>query len=55
MEFLQNSRSQENEALNRARAIFEQEGVYDATGNLVIEQHDTICELRYNNWSGIVV
>ena len=55
MEFLQNSRSRENEALNRARAIFEQERVYDDTGKLIIEQHDTICELRYNNWSGIVV
>ena len=50
MEFLQNSRSDENAALKKVLAIFEREGVAN-----VIENHDTICELRYQNWSGMVV
>ena len=49
MEFLLNSRSDENAALKKVLAIFEREGVAN-----VIENHDTICELRYQNWSGMV-
>ena len=50
MEFLQNDRSVENEALKQVLAIFEREGVVG-----VIENHDKICELRYQNWSGMVI
>ena len=49
MEFLLNSRSDENAALKKVLAIFEREGVVG-----VIENHDKICELRYQNWSGMV-